>query len=94
MEDMTGERGPPGGQERRRDPERQRESEREREREREEQGLNGVARRSVEVARAGQVRFQRRDVSTEFQSKKLQTPRSLRASSRFLLFSLAASRFI
>jgi hypothetical protein len=78
MEDMTGERGPPGGQERRRDPERQRGSERERE----EQGLNGVARRSVEVVRAGQVRFQRRDVSTEFQSKKLRTPPSLRGNSR------------
>lgn len=35
----------------------------------------------MEVARAERVRFQKRDVSTEFQSKKLRT-RNLRGNSR------------
>lgn len=65
QEDTAGEeRTPSGGQERRKRGER----------EKEKKSLNGVARRSVEAAKAGQVRFQRRDVSTEFQSKKLRTP--------------------
>lgn len=64
---------PGGGQERRRDPEQRAGEKGGRGGGREVRDLNGVARRSVEVARAGQVRFQRRDVSTEFQSKKLRT---------------------
>lgn len=42
--------------------------------------------RSVEVARPERVRFQKRDVSTEFQSKKLRT-RNLRGNSRLQTFS-------
>lgn len=40
----------------------------------------------MEVARAERVRFQKRDVSTEFQSKKLRT-RNLRGNSRLQTFS-------
>lgn len=36
----------------------------------------------MEVARAGQVRFQRRDVSTEFQSKKVTNSEAERGNSR------------